>query len=105
MIDAIELDGMKVSEVIDYFHLSPHTINLWQQLKAETEDFLLKAREHRDHSHKISGWEKCLVFAQEHQSKTQAQMAQLWEGTISERRISRALQKIEFTQEKELWLP
>lgn len=100
VIDAIELDGMKVSEASDYFHVSRNTINLWQRLKAETGDLHPRARDHRGHSHKITEWEEFRVFAQEHQYKTQAQMAELWEGNISERTISRALQKIGFTRKK-----
>ncbi|MBD1922611.1 hypothetical protein H6F77_16230 [Microcoleus sp. FACHB-831] len=38
----------------------------------------------------------------EHGDKTQAQMAQLWEGQISQRTMSRALQKIGFTRKKKL---
>ncbi len=50
----------------------------------------------------ITDWEKFREFAQVHGDKTQAEMAQLWEGEISDRTISRALKKIGFTRKKRL---
>ncbi|QUY43148.1 IS630 family transposase [Acaryochloris marina] len=100
VIDAIELDGMPPSEASDTFHISRNTINLWQRLKAETGDLHPIPRQHLGHSHKITDWDKFRAFAQEHRYKTQAQMAELWEGQISERTISRALKNIGFTRKK-----
>jgi transposase len=40
------------------------------------------------------------AFAAQHGDKTQAEMAELWEGQISARTISRALHKIGFTRKK-----
>jgi predicted HTH transcriptional regulator len=45
----------------------------------------------------ITDWKKFTEFASENGDKTQEQMAQLWEGDISKRTISRALEKIGFT--------
>ncbi|MDJ0708368.1 MAG: IS630 family transposase [Leptolyngbyaceae cyanobacterium MO_188.B28] len=100
VIDAIELDGMKRCEASEYFHISRNTINLWLHLKAETGDVHPKVREHTGHSHKITDWEKFRAFAQKHHDKTQKEMAELWEGDISDRTISRALKKIGFTRKK-----
>ena len=47
-----------------------------------------------------ANWDKFREFAKEYGHKTQAEMAELWEGEISKRTISRALKKIGFTQEK-----
>lgn len=102
VIDAIELDGMRPSEASNYFAISRNTINLWQHLKAETGDLHPIPREHPGHSHKITDWDKFRAFAHKHRYKTQAQMAELWEGQISERTISRALNKIGFTRKKRL---
>ena len=52
--------------------------------------------------HKITDWEKFRVFAAQHGDKTQAQMAELWEGHISARTISRALHKIGLTRKTRL---
>ncbi len=100
VIDAIELDGMRPSEASDYFHISRNTINLWRHLKAETGDLHSKPSLRSRHSHKITDWDKFRAFAHKHRYKTQAQMAQLWDGDISERTISRALKKIGFTRKK-----
>jgi hypothetical protein len=51
-------------------------------------------------NHKIIDWEQFRAFAQTHGDKTQVEMAQLWQGDISERKISRALKKIGFMRKK-----
>jgi len=52
--------------------------------------------------HKIIDWDKFREFVKTHGDKTQAQMAALWEGDISARTISRALNKIGWTRKKRL---
>lgn len=49
---------------------------------------------------KITDWEKFRAFVKEHGDKTQTEMAQLWEGEISQGTISGALQQIGFTRKK-----
>lgn len=44
------------------------------------------------------------AFVKEHKDKTQVEMAQLWEGEISERNISQGLPKIGVTRKKDLWV-
>lgn len=100
VIEAIELNGMKRCEASAFFGISRNTINQWFQLKAATGDVTPKAVEHRGHSHKITDWAKFEAFVASHADKTQAQLAELWEGEISERTISRALKKIGFTRKK-----
>lgn len=39
VIQAIELDGLKKSEVSQLFNISRNTINLWLQRRARTGDF------------------------------------------------------------------
>jgi transposase len=77
VINAIELDGMKKSEAAQVFQLSRNTIDLWLKRQAEFAQ-----------------------FAKKYGDKTQAQMAALWEGEISARTLSRALQKIGWTRKK-----
>ena len=48
---------------------------------------------------KISNWEKFREFVKEHEDKTQAEIAQLWEN-ISQRSLSRVLKRIGFTHKK-----
>jgi transposase len=102
VINAIELDGLKKSEASQLFNISRNTIDLWLKRKAQTGDFEAKPNKPPGHSHKITDWEKFREFAQTHGDKTQEQMAQLWEGDISSRTISRALERIEFTRKKKL---
>lgn len=104
VIEAIELDGMPPSEASETFHISRNTINLWQHLKAETGDLHPKTRQQTGHSHKIKDWDKFKSFVETHSDKTQKELAQLWDEDISDRTISRALQKIGFTRKKDLWV-
>jgi transposase len=100
-MDAIELDGLKQSEASELFNISRNTINLWFQRKAQTGDVKAKPRQASNtRSQKITDCEKFRAFAKEHGDKTQVEMAQLWEGEISDRTISRALQKIGFSRKK-----
>lgn len=100
VIDAIELDGLKKCEAAQVFNISRNTINLWFQLKAATGDVRAQSYRPPGHSHCITDWDKFRAFANQHGDKTQAQMAQLWEGDISARSISRALRRIGFTRKK-----
>jgi transposase len=100
VMQAIELDGLKKSEASQLFNISRNTINLWFQRKAETGDVKPKPRQASQQNGKISDWEQFRAFVKVHGDKTQAEMAQLWEGQISQRTISRALQKIGHTRKK-----
>jgi transposase len=102
VIDAIELDGLKKCEASELFNISRNTINLWFQRRDKTGDIHAKPREISNRTRKINDWEKFRAFAIEHQGKTQAEMAELWEGEISSRTIARALHKIGFTRKKKL---
>ncbi|WP_221643529.1 MULTISPECIES: IS630 family transposase [unclassified Nostoc] len=100
VIQAIELDGLKKCESSLLFNISRNTINLWLQRQAETGDVKPKARKALQQNNKISDWDKFRIFVKEHGDKTQSEMAQLWEGEISQRTISRALIKIEHSRKK-----
>lgn len=100
VIQAIELDGMKKSEASQLFNISRNTINLWFQRKAETGDVQVKPRATASPKKKIADWEKFGAFIKKHEHKTQAEMAQLWEGNLSSRTSSRALQKLGLTRKK-----
>lgn len=67
---------------------------------AATGDVKAKPKPAASHTGKIADWEKFRAVVREHGDKTQAQMAELWEGRSSERTSSRALQKIGFTRKK-----
>jgi transposase len=97
---AIELDGFKKSEVSQFFNISRNTIDLWLKRKAATGDVQAKQRQATSPRQKITDWDKFRAFAKEHGSKTQVEMAALWEGSISDRTISRALATIGWTRKK-----
>jgi transposase len=100
VIQAIELDGLKKCEASELFNISRNTINLWLQRKAQTGDVQALPNRPPGNNHKITDWEKFRAFAKTHGDKTQVEMAQLWQGEISDRTISRALKKIGFTRKK-----
>ncbi|WP_197530148.1 IS630 family transposase [Gloeobacter violaceus] len=100
VLQAIELNGLKKSEASELFDISRNTINLWSQRKAETGDVQAKPRPASHKGQKITDWEKFRAFVEAHGDKTQAEMAQLWDGQISSRTISRALHKLGITRKK-----
>ncbi|OUL22811.1 transposase [Nostoc sp. RF31YmG] len=100
VMQAIELDGLKKSEASQLFNISRNTINLWCQRKAQTGDIKVKPRQEYQGRGKIGDWEKFRAFVTANSDKTQVQMVELWEGKISQRTISRALQKIGHTRKK-----
>lgn len=100
VMQAIELDGLKKSAASELFNISRNTINLWCQRKAETGDVQTKPRPKVSKRQKITDWQQFRAFVQEHGEKTQVEMAQLWQGDISERTISRALAKLGLTRKK-----
>jgi transposase len=102
VIAAIEMDGRKKGEVSEIFNISRNTIDLWLKRKEQTGAVLPKSTKPLNSRDKITDWEKFKTFVKENSSKTQSQMAELWEGEISSRTISRALAKIEFTRKKRL---
>ena len=102
VIQAIELDGMSQNQAAKAFHISRSTINLWCQRQASTGDCKAKPNLPQGNGHKITDWEKFREFVKVNGEKTQAEMAKLWDGEISDRTISRALIKIGVTRKKKL---
>ena len=82
------------------FNISRNTINLWFQRQAETGDVKPQPRPTSSQKGKISDWDKFRDFVKEHGDQTQSEMAELWEGEISQRTISRALEKIGHSRKK-----
>ena len=100
VLNAVELDNIPKTEVSQIFGISRDTINRWQKLKAETGDIGAQPYSPPGNNHRVTDWEEFREFAQKHGDKTQAQMAELWDGQISRRTISRALARIGFTRKK-----
>jgi transposase len=104
VIEAIELDGFKKTEASQMFNVSRNTINLWLKRKEETGDYKAQKTTPLETTTKIKDWKKFQEFVEDNADKTQVEMAQLWDGEISDRTISRALKKINFTRKKNLWV-
>jgi transposase len=102
VIQAIELDGMKKSQVAKIFQISRNTIDLWLKRKANTGDYAPSPNQPPGNGHKIKDFVKFREFVQANGDKTQVEMAALWSEDISDRTISRALKKIGFTRKKKL---
>ena len=102
VIQAIELDGLKKVEASQLFNISRNTIDLWLQRKATCGTLEPKPKRSVQPTTRITDWQKFEAFVKEHGDKTQSEMAQLWDGEISQRTISRALRKIQYTRKKRL---
>ena len=102
VIQAIKLDGWKITEASQMFNISRNTIGLWLKRQAQTGDFQALPNQPKGNDHKITDWAKFREFAKTHGDKTQVEMAKLWEVQISDRTISRALKKIGYTRKKKL---
>jgi len=100
VIDAIELESMPRSEASRVFNVSRNTIHSWFKLKAETGDLHPKTLQPQGPVHRIKDWDKFRTFVESNPDKTQKELAQLWEGNISARTVSRALKHIGFTRKK-----
>jgi transposase len=99
-MDAIELNGMTKSEASIAFQISRNTIDLWLKRKASTGNLAPSSNAPVSRQGKIVNWEAFRTFAQQHRDKTQTEMAELWPGEMSQRTISRALQRIGWTRKK-----
>jgi len=100
VLQAILLDGLKITEASVIFSISRNTIRLWLKRQRETGDFEALPNQPPGNGHKITDWEKFASFVAANGDKTQVEMAQLWPEEISERTISRGLKKIGFTRKK-----
>ena len=100
VIDAIELNGLTKREVSEGFNISRNTIHLWCRQKAATGHLKAKARAKPNQRAKIKDWQVLRDFVKQHPDQTQAELAELWPESISQRTISRALQTIGVTRKK-----
>lgn len=92
--------GEKKSHVSAMFQISRDTIDRWLKRRKATGSAKAVQGYQRGHSHRIKDWEAFRVFAQKYGDQPQAAMAQLWQGTISQRTIARGLAHIGWTRKK-----
>ena len=100
VMQAIIVDGMDKTEASRVFNISRNTIYLWLKRQAISGSYKALPNRPPGNNHKIICWEKFREFAELNGDKTQAEMASLWPEDISQRTISRALNKIGFTRKK-----
>lgn len=91
---------MKKSEASRVFASSRNTIDLWLKRREQSQDVKAKEGNQRGNRHRLTDWDKFEEFVPVHAGKTQVEMAQLWDGDISQRTMSRALQKLGWTRKK-----
>lgn len=101
VIEAID-GGMGKSQASKIFKISRNTINLWLHKRQETGDYQAPVGNQRGYGAKIPDLEEFKEFARKHRSQTQREMAQAWQGEISDKTIGKALKKIGFTRKKNL---
>jgi transposase len=58
VIQAIQLDGLKISEASLLFNISRNTINLWLKRQDQTGNFEALPNQPPGNGHKITDWEK-----------------------------------------------
>ena len=75
VIEAIELDGLKKSQVSQLFNISRNTIDFWLKRKAETGDYQALPNQPPGNNHQITDWKKFREFAVVNGDKTQVEMA------------------------------
>ena len=102
VVQAIKLDGLKISKASQIFNISRDTIRLWLKRERETGDFQALPNKPPVNGYKITNWEKFKEFVEVNGDKTKVEMASLWSGEISAMTISRALKKLGFSRKKKL---
>ena len=100
-ITAIESGQSKVV-VSRLLGIARSTLTAWHHQYRRDGNVAPKHGYQQGHSHKITDWQKFRAFVCDHADKTQEELAELWPENISDRTISRALKKINFTRKKRL---
>ena len=101
VIEAID-EGMGKTKASKIFKISRNTLNLWLHSRKETGGYRAKVGYQQGYEAKITDLENFKEFARKHGSQTQQEMAEAWEGEISDRTIGKALKKIRFTRKKKV---
>jgi len=92
--------GERKSHVSQMFNISRDTLDRWLKRRETTGSVQAVQGYQQGHSHRVKDWQAFRAFAQTHGDRTQAEMAQLWPGPISQRTMARALAQIDWTRKK-----
>lgn len=98
-VDAVER-GERKSQVCRLFNISRNTLDLWLKRRQHTGAVGAIRDYRRGPQAKIADLNEFRDFAERHGHLTQQDMAQQWSEPISDRTISKALKRIEFTRQK-----
>ena len=98
VLQAID-EGMTKTQASRVFQLSRNTINLWLRRREETGNYKAKEGCQKGYKPKLADLEKFKEFARQNGRKTQAEMAEAWDGDISARTIGKGLNKIGILRE------
>ena len=104
VIQAIKLDGLKITQASEIFSISRNTIRLWLKRERETGDFQALPNQPPGNGHRITDWEKFTKFVEVNGDKTQVEMAKLWTEEISDRTRLRALKKLDLRLKKLIFI-
>lgn len=98
--------GLRASDAAKRFNVSRRSIYNWIKLKKETNSLAPKSGYQNGHSHKITDWNKFKKFIEKHKELTVKGMIIEWENlfntTMSESTMERALKKCGYTFKKKL---
>jgi transposase len=83
--------------------ISRNTLNLWLQREKETGELKAIAKKLSRNNRKIHELDKFEQFVQQHQDKTQQQIADLWGENLTQQNVSAGMKKLGITRKKNLW--
>ena len=69
--------GDRKKDVSKIFNISRNTLDLWLKREEQTGDCQANTNYQQGGRHKITNWECCSEFVQQHGDKTQAQLARV----------------------------
>jgi transposase len=104
VLDAVDRGESKL-HISKLFKISRNTIDLWLKQRATTGSIQPKRDTRRGPGPKIADLDEFRSFAQSHGHMTQREMAEAWQGEVSNHTIGKALQRIGFTRKKNIWVP
>jgi transposase len=92
--------GERKSHISQMFNISRDTLDRWLKRRETTGSVKAAQGYQQGHSHRVKDWQAFRAFAQTYGARTQAEMAPLWQGQISQRTMARALARIDWTRKK-----
>ncbi|MGL5079350.1 MAG: IS630 family transposase, partial [Waterburya sp.] len=92
--------GEKKIAICRLMNISRNTLDLWLKREQKTGDFKANAKRPARKNRKIQDLERFKQFVQQHQDKTQKQMASLWGENLTQQNCSDGMKKLGITRKK-----